>query len=70
MQNCHGEKELTSLNAGSLNFALFHIMDNVVEWKYDWEKPYPERTEDYIFPNTFKTMRQCLEIISANGARP
>jgi uncharacterized protein (DUF849 family) len=62
--------ELTSLNAGSLNFALFHIKDNVPEWKHDWEKPYLEGTEDFIFPNTFKTMRQYLEIIHANGAKP
>jgi len=62
--------ELTSLNAGSLNFALFHIAGQVSEWKYDWEKPYLEGTEDFIFPNTFKTMRQYLEIIYSNGAKP
>jgi uncharacterized protein (DUF849 family) len=62
--------ELTSLNAGSLNFALFHIAGQVTEWKYEWEKPYLEGTEDFIFPNTFKTMRQYLEIIYANGAKP
>ncbi|HSO61231.1 MAG TPA: 3-keto-5-aminohexanoate cleavage protein [Desulfobacterales bacterium] len=62
--------ELTSLNAGSLNFALFHIAGQVSEWKHDWEKPYLEGTEDFIFPNTFKTMRQYLEIIYANGAKP
>ncbi len=62
--------ELTSLNAGSLNFALFHIKDNVAEFKHDWEKPYLEMTEDFIFPNTFKTMRQYLEIMYANGATP
>jgi uncharacterized protein (DUF849 family) len=62
--------ELTSLNAGSLNFALFHIKDQVKEFKYDWEESYLDLTEDFIFPNTFKTMRQYLEIIYANGARP
>jgi uncharacterized protein (DUF849 family) len=62
--------ELTSLNTGSLNFALFHIAGGVSEWKYDWEKPYLEGTEDYIFPNTFRTMRQYLEIIYAHGAKP
>ena len=62
--------ELTSLNAGSLNFALFHVTGNISQWKYDWEKPYLDATEDLIFPNTFKTMRQFLEIIYANGARP
>lgn len=62
--------ELTSLNAGSLNFALFHIVEGVQEWKYEWEKPYLEGTEDFIFPNTFKTMRQYIEIMNAHGAKP
>jgi len=64
------EPELTSLNAGSLNFALFHITNSVEEWKYDWEKPYLEGTEDFIFPNTFKTMRQYIEIMNTHGAKP
>lgn len=54
--------ELASLNAGSLNFALFHIADKMPNYEFDWEKPYLEATEDYIFPNTFKTMREFLEI--------
>lgn len=62
--------EMTSLNAGSLNFALFQIKDQIKEYKFPWEKPYLESTEDFIFPNTFKTMRQYLEIIYANGAKP
>jgi uncharacterized protein (DUF849 family) len=64
------EPELTSLNAGSLNFALFHIADGGKDWKYDWEKPYLENTEDFIFPNTFKTMRQFIEIMYAHGTKP
>jgi uncharacterized protein (DUF849 family) len=62
--------EMTSLNAGSLNFALFHIKDTIKNWKFDWEPSYLEATEDFIFPNTFLTMRQFLEIIYANGAKP
>jgi uncharacterized protein (DUF849 family) len=62
--------EMASLNAGSLNFALFHIKDQVKEYKFPWEKPYLEMTEDFIFPNTFKTMRQYLEVIYANGVKP
>lgn len=62
--------ELTTLNAGSLNFALFHIVEGIKEWKYEWEKKYLEGTDDFIFPNTFKTMRQYVEIIYANGAKP
>jgi len=62
--------EMVSLNAGSLNFALFHIKDQIKEYKFSWEKPYLEMTEDFIFPNTFKTMRQFLEIIYENGVKP
>ena len=62
--------ELASLNAGSLNFALFHIKDKFNEWKYDWERQYLEMTEDFIFPNTFKTMREFLEAFNASTTKP
>jgi uncharacterized protein (DUF849 family) len=62
--------ELASLNAGSLNFALFHVLDKIKEWKYDWEKQYLGFTEDFIFPNTFKTMREFLEIFNQVGTKP
>jgi uncharacterized protein (DUF849 family) len=62
--------EMTSLNAGSLNFALFHITGNIKNWKFDWERPYLENSENNIFPNTFKTMRQFLEILNDNSVKP
>lgn len=62
--------ELASLNAGSLNFALFHIVDKIKEWKYGWEKAYLENTEDFIFPNTFKTLREFSAAFNAAGTRP
>ncbi len=62
--------ELASLNAGSLNFALFHVVDKVKEWKFDWEKSYLENTDDFIFPNTFKTMGQFLEIFDKTQTKP
>jgi uncharacterized protein (DUF849 family) len=62
--------ELSSLNAGSLNFALFQIVDGIKEWKYDWEEAYLRGTEDFIFPNTFKTMCQYVETMHAHGAKP
>lgn len=62
--------ELATLNAGSLNFALFHIADNYHNWTYDWEKGYLEATEDFIFPNTFLTMRQFLEKFADQGTKP
>jgi len=62
--------ELASCNAGSLNFALFHVVDKFKDWKYEWEKKYLEDTEDFIFPNTFKTMRQYLAIFNEMGTKP
>jgi uncharacterized protein (DUF849 family) len=62
--------ELASLNAGSLNFALFHIADKIKDYQYDWEKPYLAGTDDFIFPNTFKTMGEFLEIFATTGTKP
>jgi 3,5-dioxohexanoate:acetyl-CoA acetone transferase len=62
--------ELASLNAGSLNFALFHVADRVDQWKEPWEKGYLEATEDFIFPNTFRTMREFLTIFRSKSTKP
>lgn len=62
--------EMSSLNAGSLNFALFQIVKNYPDWKHEWEKEYLEGTEDFIFPNTFYTMRKFLEHFQANQTKP
>jgi len=62
--------ELASLNAGSLNFALFHIADKITDYKFDWEKPYLAGTDDFIFPNTFKTMQEFLQIFETTGTKP
>ena len=32
--------------------------------------PGPLITEDFIFPNTFKTMREFLEVFGKNGTKP
>lgn len=62
--------EMASLNAGSLNFGLFHIVGKIKKWKYPWEKEYLEGTEDVIFPNTFRTMRQYLAAMDQNRTKP
>jgi len=62
--------ELASLNAGSLNFALFHVASKVPKWNFEWEKVYLEGTEDFIFPNTFRTMREFLSLMSESNTKP
>lgn len=62
--------ELGSFNAGSINFALFHVLDKYKEFKFDWEEPYLARTEDFIFSNTFKSMKEYSEIFNEHGTKP
>jgi len=62
--------ELASFNAGSINFALFHALERYKEFKFDWEKQYLAMTEDFIFPNTFKSMREFTVIFNEHGTKP
>jgi uncharacterized protein (DUF849 family) len=64
------EPELASFNTGSVNFALFPLVEKIKEFKYPWEKAYLEASEDYIFPNTFKTLREFCVIFSRHGTKP
>lgn len=52
--------ELCSLNMGSMNFGIFHAADKITEWKYDWEKPYVEKTRDNIVSNTFAQIERVI----------
>jgi uncharacterized protein (DUF849 family) len=62
--------ELASLNAGSVNFALFHALDVYKNFKFDWEPQYLGMSEDFIFPNTFKTLREFSTFFSQEGTKP
>jgi len=62
--------ELASFNAGSVNFALFHALDKYKDFKFDWEPEYLAMTEDFIFPNTFKSMKEFAAIFDENGTKP
>lgn len=64
------EPELASLNAGSLNFALFHVAGQGKKWQHDWEEDYLRATEDFIFPNTFFTMRKFVTAMAEHGTKP
>ena len=55
------EPEMCSLNMGSMNFALFPMLDKPREWKHEWEPKLLEATRDTIFKNTFADMETVLE---------
>jgi uncharacterized protein (DUF849 family) len=62
--------ELASFNMGSLNFGIFPLAEKIKEYKYSWEKPYLESTEDLIFPNTFRSLRIFINIFNENQTKP
>ncbi|WP_095085572.1 3-keto-5-aminohexanoate cleavage protein [Mesorhizobium sophorae] len=55
------EPEMCSLNMGSMNFALFPMLDKPREWLHEWEPKLLEATRDTIFKNTFADMEGVLE---------
>lgn len=62
--------ELATLNAGSLNFALHPLLEKMQNFKYDWEPQYLAMSEDFIFPNTFKTLREFGQYFSQEDTKP
>jgi uncharacterized protein (DUF849 family) len=64
------QPELASFNAGSINFALFPVIPRYKEWKFEWEKQYLGMTEDFIFANTFKSMKEYCAKFNEVGTKP
>ncbi len=62
--------ELASFNGGSMNFALFQVLDKMKDFKFSWERDYLANTEDYIFANTFKTMKIFCKIFEESQTKP
>lgn len=62
--------ELASLNAGSLNFALHPLLHKIKDFKHEWEPQFLAMSEDFIFPNTFKTLREFSEFFTKEDTKP
>ena len=64
------EPEMCSLNMGSMNFALYPLAARDREWRFDWEKPFLEATDDLIFKNTPRDIAHVLHKMGERrGAR-
>ena len=64
------EPEMCSLNMGSMNFALYPMATRYTEWKFDWEKPFLENSNDLVFKNTPRDIAGVLHQMGAQrGAR-
>jgi uncharacterized protein (DUF849 family) len=62
--------ELASFNFGSMNFGLFHVTKRIKEFKHEWERQYLEYTEDFVFTNTFKTLREFCQYFREHQTKP
>jgi uncharacterized protein (DUF849 family) len=62
--------ELASCNLGSMNFALFPVLERIREWRHEWEPLYLEGSRDFIFRNTFADLERVFDVMEANGTRP
>jgi uncharacterized protein (DUF849 family) len=61
--------EVASLNMGSINFGLFHLLDRYKDFKHPWEKEFLESTRDLVFRNSFKDIEYILRTCSGNNTR-
>ncbi len=64
--------ELASFNAGSLNIGNFDLIEQmkIEDWKYPWEQPFLEKTEDLIFPNTFRSIKMFAQAFAESDTKP
>jgi uncharacterized protein (DUF849 family) len=61
--------EVASLNMGSINFGLFHLLDRYKDFKYDWEPEFLAATKDLVFRNSFQDIEYILKTCYENNTR-
>ena len=62
--------EMCSLNMGSMNFALYPMIERIAAFQHDWEKPFLENSDDVVFKNTPRDIAHVLaEMGQDRGAR-
>ncbi|BCH23460.1 3-keto-5-aminohexanoate cleavage protein [Mesorhizobium sp. L-8-10] len=61
--------EVASMNMGSLNFNISGAAAKIKDFREEWERPYLERTKDFILSNTFAQIERGITELSANGTR-
>lgn len=64
--------ELATCNMGSMNFSVHPIARRFKEedYKFPWEKAWLEGSEDFIFPNTFASIKHFLLEMKKTSTRP
>lgn len=64
--------EVASFNLGSINFSMHPVARRYKpeDWKFDWEPEYVDGTRNFIFSNTFGSMRVFAETMAQHDIRP
>lgn len=63
--------EMCSMNMGSMNFS-FHPLANRYkddDWKFDWEKDYVAGSDQNIFRNTFRDIKEAAETLAPHNIK-
>ena len=61
--------EMASLNLGTMNFALFPIVEKTKSFKHEWEPKFLEGTRSGFFRNTFADIERILSQLGAGGTK-
>src|ERR1700712_5419491 len=69
MPAAHFKPEVASLNMGSINFALYPMLNRYKEFKTDWEHDYLAGTRDLVFRNTFQDIEYILKTCAGGDTR-
>ncbi len=62
--------EMATFNAGSLNFALYPVLNKYTEFRYAWEREYLQGTERFIFSNHFRSLHVYLKTMKETNTKP
>lgn len=64
--------ELASFNLGSINFSMHPVARRYQQqdWRFDWEQDYVQGTENFIFPNTFGSMKAFAQMMQQEHTVP
>lgn len=62
--------ELASFNTGSMNFALYPLLNKIDKFKYEWEEEFLKATEKLVFHNTFDVLKHFCKTMEEIGAKP
>jgi uncharacterized protein (DUF849 family) len=64
------EPEMATFNGGSLNFALYPILEKMKDFQFEWEKEFLAGTESFIFPNHFQSLHVYSKTMKEHGTKP